>query len=134
MLNSAATALVNIEPTGTPKREAIGRNLAAQYGNMEGKTESVKEQLESLNVINRDDMQINDRDSVIKMVKQSTTNEDGQVKLSKAVANNVTERKGISPGTDRNKRVLPMTPKDCYDSKVALFIAKSVGHVSNSVK
>lgn len=117
MLNSAATALVNTEPTGTPKRETIGRNLAAQYGNMEGKTESVKEQLESLNVINRDDIQINDRDSVIKMVRQSTTNEDGQVKLSKPVANNVTERKGISPGTDRNKRVLPMTPKTAMTPK-----------------
>ena len=114
MLNSAASALVNSEPAGAINRELIGQNLASQYGNMDGKTESLKAQLESLNVINRDD--INGR---IKMASRSRTaeeeDEDGEVKQSLLVAN-VNERKEISPGIERNKRVLPTTPKSLYST------------------
>ena len=110
MLNSAASALVNTEPAVTFKRELIGRNLASEYGNMEGKTESLKEQLESMNVINRDEL--NDR---IQKASQNTETEDGHFKQSQ-INGNITERKHITPGTERNKRVLPTTPKSLYST------------------
>lgn len=113
MLNSAASALVDTEPVRTIKKELIGQNLASRYGNMEGKTESVKEQLESLNVyINRDNTPENDR---IKMASQSTTEEEKDIRVSQ-LEENFTERKRVSPGTERNKRVLPATPKTLYST------------------
>lgn len=42
MLNSAASSLVI---DGTSKREVIGQSLAAEYGVIEGKAESLKDQL-----------------------------------------------------------------------------------------
>lgn len=111
MLNSAASALVNTEPALTVKRELIGRNLASEYGNMEGKTESLKEQLESMNVINRDEL--NDR--IEKASQSNTETEDGHVKQSQ-LNGNITERKHITPGTERNKRVLPTTPRSLYST------------------
>lgn len=104
MLNSAASALVNIDPTGTTRDETIGRNLASEYGNIHGKPESVREQLQSLNMVNREDM-----NDWVKIGSQSKTKEDGSAKRSQLVEN-VTQRKEKSPGTEKNKRILPMTP------------------------
>ena len=109
MLNSAASALVDTEPVRTIKKELLSQNLASQYGNMEGKTESVKEQLESLNVyVNRDNTPVNDR-------IKSTTEEEEYRRISQ-LEENFTERKRVSPGTERNKRVLPATPKTLYST------------------
>ena len=115
MLNSAASALVDTEPVKTIERELIGQSLASQFGNMEGKAESVKEQLESLNVyINRDGTPVN-RDRIT-MASQSTTEEEDDDEGVSQLEENFTERKRVSPGTERNKRVLPATPKTLYST------------------
>lgn len=111
MLNTAASALVNTEPDGEVKKERLGQGLASEYGNMEGKTESLKEQLDSLTVyINRDALPENEK---IKVSNRIRTEEE--IRLSHADGN-VTERKLSNPGTERNKRVLPMTPKSMYST------------------
>ena len=77
MLNSAASALVNIDPAGTTRDETIGRNLASEYSNIHGKSESVREQLQSLNMVNREDM--NDKSIFVFYI---TTNLKSHVELS----------------------------------------------------
>lgn len=104
MLNSAASALVNIDPAGTSRDETIGRKLASEYSNIRGKPESVRVQLQSLNMVNREDM-----NDWVKVGSQSKTKEDGSAKRSQPVGN-VTQRKETIPGTEKNKRILPMTP------------------------
>lgn len=120
MLNSAASALVNIDPAGTTRDETIGRNLASEYSNIHGKSESVREQLQSLNMVNREDM--NDR---VKMGSQSKTKEDGSSKRSQPVGN-VTQRKETSPGTEKNKRILPMTPGTTSTASSTAMTPKSL--------
>jgi len=113
MLNSAASALVDTDSAEKIKREIIGRNITSQYENAESNTETVKEQLQSLNLRNRDDINAN------KMTSQ-TSSENGYVKQSHFVGNAV-ERKPMSPSTqptaiERSKRVLPSTPKSLYST------------------
>ena len=113
MLNSAASALVDTDSAEKVKREIIGRNITSQYENVESNTETVKEQLQSLNLKNRDDINAN------KMTSQtSSEKENGYVKQPHFVGNAV-ERKPMNPSTqptatERNKRVLPATPKSLY--------------------
>lgn len=120
MLNSAASALVNIDQVGTTRDETIGRNLASEYSNIHGKSESVREQLQSLNMVNREDM--NDR---VKMGSQSKTKEDGSAKRSQPVGN-VTQRKETSAGTEKNKRILPMTPGTTSTASSTAMTPKSL--------
>ena len=120
MLNSGASALVDTDSAERVKREIIGRNITSQYENVESNTESVKEQLQSLNLRNRDDLNANSP-GYIKMTSQtSSEKENGYVKQSHFVGNAV-ERKPMSPSTqptatERNKRVLPATPKSLYST------------------
>ena len=115
MLNSAASALVDTDSAEKVKREIIGRNITSQYENVESNTETVKEQLQSLNLRNRDDINAN------KMTSQtSSEKENGYVKQSHFVGNAV-ERKPMSPSTqpttiEQSKRVLPATPKSLYST------------------
>lgn len=117
MLNSAASALVDTDSAGTIKKDIIGRNIASQYGNVESNTETVKEQLQSLNIKNKDKNTDSPRHD--KMASQiSTGEENGNVKQSQFVVN-VDERKQISPSTqstERGKRVLPATPRSLYST------------------
>lgn len=115
MLNSAASALVDTDSAEKVKRETIGRNITSQYENVESNTESVKEQLQSMNLRNRDDINAN------KMTSQtSSEKENGYVNQSHLVGNAI-DRKPMSPSTqstatERNKRVLPATPKSLYST------------------
>ena len=117
MLNSAASALVDTDSAEKVKREIIGRNITSQYENVESNTESVKEQLQSMNLRNRDDISLNAN----KMTSQpSSEKENGYVKQSRLVGNAV-ERKPMSPSTqstatERSKRILPATPKSLYST------------------
>ncbi|XP_078359177.1 C-Jun-amino-terminal kinase-interacting protein 1-like isoform X2 [Oculina patagonica] len=117
MLNSAASALVDSNSAGTVKGEIIGRNIASEYGNVESNTETVKEQLHSLNIKNKDKNADSPRHD--KMTSQiSAGEENGYVKQSQFVEN-VAKRKQISPSaqsTERGKRVLPATPKSLYST------------------
>ena len=120
MLNSAASALVDTDSAEKVKREIIGRNITSQYENAESNTETVKEQLQSLNLRNRDDINANSP-HYNKMTSQtSTEKENGYVKQSDLVGNAV-ERKQVSlstqsTATERSKRVLPATPKSLYST------------------
>ena len=116
MLNSAASALVDTDLAEKVKREIIGRDITSQYQNAESNTETVKEQLQSLNLRNMEDINAN------KMASQtSSEKENGYVKQSHFVGNAV-ERKPMSPSTqptvvtERSKRILPATPKSLYST------------------
>lgn len=120
MLNSAASALVDTDSAEKVKREIIGRNITSQYENAESNTETVKEQLQSLNLRNRDDINANSP-RYNKMTSQtSTEKENGYVKQPH-LGENADERKQVSPSTqstvtERSKRVLPATPKSLYST------------------
>lgn len=115
MLNSAASTLVDTDLAEKVKREIIGRDITSQYQNAESNTETVKEQLQSLNLRNREDINAN------KMTSQtSSEKENGYVKQSHFVGNAV-ERKPMSPSsqptaTERSKRILPATPRSLYST------------------
>lgn len=115
MLNSAASTLVDTDLAEKVKREIIGRDITSQYQNAESNTETVKEQLQSLNLRNREDVNAN------KMTSQtSSEKENGYVKQSHFVGNAV-ERKPMSPSsqptaTERSKRILPATPRSLYST------------------
>lgn len=108
MLNSAASSLVNTEENGTSKKEIIGHNLASEYGDMEGEAESLKDQLESMNGYIRRPV-----NGQIKMDGKSGT--EGNVPASQ-LEGSAPERKLSNPGTERNKRILPKTPKSLYSA------------------
>ena len=115
MLNSAASALVDTDLAEKVKREIIGRNITSQYENAESNTETVKEQLQSLNLRNRDDINANKMTSQI-----SSEKENGYVRQPHFVGNAV-ERKPMSPSpqstaTEQSKRLLPTTPKSLYST------------------
>ena len=114
-MNSAASALVDTDLAEKVKREIIGRNITSQYKNAESNTETVKEQLQSLNLRNRDDINANKMTSQI-----SSEKENGYVKQPHFVGN-VVERKPMSPSTqstatEQSKRLLPTTPKSLYST------------------
>lgn len=116
MLNSAASALVDTDLAEKVKREIIGRNITSQYQNAESNTETVKEQLQSLNLRNREDINANK----IMTSQTSSEKENGYVKQPHVVGNAV-ERKPMSPSTqptatERSKRILPATPKSLYST------------------
>lgn len=133
MLNSAASALVDTESAGTGKRKTIGRNITSQYGNVENNTETLKEQLETLNIKKKDVLK--DRSPLRdKMASQTSTGEEnGYVKQPQCVGN-VSERKQSSPTTERGKRALPATPKSLYStqSQSSLAINQSAENVTLS--
>ena len=106
MLNSAASSLVS-EQDDTSKREVIGQSLAAEYGVMEGKAESLKDQLQSVDVYMR--RPVNGKISMA----EEAANENERVSPVEASYH---ERKLSNSGTERNKRILPKTPKSLYSS------------------
>lgn len=104
MLNSAASSLV---VDTTSKREVIGQSLAAEYGVIEGKAESLKDQLQSIDVYMR--RPLNGKI----LMAQEAANENERVSPVEASHH---ERKLSNSGTERNKRILPKTPKSLYSS------------------
>ncbi|XP_029200726.2 C-Jun-amino-terminal kinase-interacting protein 1-like [Acropora millepora] len=106
MLNSAASSLVI---DGTSKREVIGQSLAAEYGVIEGKAESLKDQLQS---IDADVYMRRPLNGKILMAEEAA-HENERVSPVEASPH---ERKLSNSGTERNKRILPKTPKSLYSS------------------
>lgn len=113
MLNSAASALVDNDSAGTEIREIIGRNIASEYGNVESNTETLKEQLESLKVRNRDNISSKaDSSRYDKMTSQISTGKENGYDKQPQLVENVPQRKQ----TERGKRILPATPKSLYST------------------
>lgn len=127
MLNSAASALVDTDLGRTGGRETIGRNITSQYGNAKDNAETLKEQMETLNVKNKDALM----DHIDKMARRtSTVEENGHVKQSQDVGN-VSQQKILSPKTERGRRLLPATPKSLYSSQSQL--TPSINHSAENV-
>lgn len=113
MLNSAASTLVDSDLARTGERETIGRNITSLYGNAKNNTETLKEQLETFTIKNKDVL----RDHRDKMTSRtSTVEENGHFKQSRDIGN-VSEQKIMSPKTERGRRLLPATPKSLYLSQ-----------------
>ena len=106
MLNSAASSLVI---DGTSKREVIGQSLAAEYGVIEGKAESLKDQLQSIDA----DVYMRRPLNGKVLMAEEAAHENERASPVEASHH---ERKLSNSGTERNKRILPKTPKSFYSS------------------